>query len=74
MFAAQNFRCAACGSDIPRRTDGCWHTDHDHATGNVRGILCNGCNRAAGYLSDDPERCLLLAKYLEKARGKHASI
>lgn len=66
MFAAQGYACAACGSKVSGRKNGQWCTDHDHETGRVRGILCNGCNTAAGQLSDDPERCRLLAKYLEK--------
>jgi Autographiviridae endonuclease VII len=73
MFVVQECKCASCGQDTPGRKDGFWHTDHDHKTGKVRGILCNGCNRAAGYLSDDPERCRLLAKYLEKGSGSYAS-
>ena len=74
LFTAQGYACAVCGSLTSGRKNGQWCTDHDHVTGNVRGILCNGCNIAAGQLKDDPKRCLLLAKYLEKARGKHASI
>ena len=40
--------------------------DHDHATGRVRGFLCNGCNIAIGMVKEDPDRLRRLAEYLEK--------
>lgn len=70
MFEAQDRACASCGSPHSGRLNGQWCTDHDHTTGLVRGILCNGCNLAAGAMKDDPERCHLLAKYLERARKR----
>ena len=41
--------------------------DHCHATGQIRGILCNNCNRAAGLACDNPKILRALARYLEKA-------
>jgi hypothetical protein len=45
LLEFQNNRCAICGSEFliggPRKK---WSLDHDHATGLVRGILCNGKN------------------------------
>ncbi|WP_073927128.1 endonuclease VII domain-containing protein [Streptomyces sp. CB03911] len=38
--------------------------DHDHQTGKVRGLLCNSCNAALGFLRDRPEVALAAARYL----------
>lgn len=40
--------------------------DHDHESGDVRGLLCVNCNRAIGNLQDDPELLIKAAKYLKK--------
>lgn len=42
--------------------------DHNHSDGAVRGLLCNGCNTAAGLAQDNPEILQGLANYL-KDRG-----
>ena len=50
MFAAQGYSCAACGSPDPGGRY--WHTDHKGPLpcrlSDIRGILCLGCNHAAG--------------------------
>lgn len=59
----QGFACASCGDDAT----GVEYTlcvDHDHFTNEVRGLLCEGCNTAAGWLHDDPIRAERLAHYL----------
>lgn len=40
------------------------HIDHDHATGAVRGVLCNGCNTSLGFLKEDHGRIMGLVSYL----------
>ncbi len=67
MLAAQRGRCAICRSKDPRGA-GRWHIDHDHVTGQVRGLLCSNCNLALGYLGDDPEIIKAAARYVAKHR------
>lgn len=40
------------------------HVDHDHRTGEFRGLLCGPCNVALGISQEDPGRLLGLAEYL----------
>lgn len=51
IFKLQGACCACCGRTDPggRR----WHTDHDHHTGMIRGILCRMCNAVLGMLGDN---------------------
>lgn len=53
-FELQSRACACCGSADPKSKLG-WATDHDHQTGQFRGILCGACNKALGYLGNTPE-------------------
>lgn len=40
--------------------------DHDHETGEVRGLLCSRCNFALGYAQDSAEILRGLASYIEE--------
>lgn len=70
LLAAQDGRCAICGSpDWPGgRKTGSPHVDHGHGTNVVRGLLCGNCNTGLGYFGDDPARLRAAADYLERAR------
>lgn len=71
MFARQCFVCAACGTDQhgnPRIAgESGWCLDHDHGTGQLRGVLCWHCNVVLGYVRDCPRRLRALAAYLDNA-------
>lgn len=46
--------CAIClGDPTPTRQGHLFHVDHDHETGEVRGILCQACNHLLGWSRDD---------------------
>jgi hypothetical protein len=67
MLAAQNGGCAICaGVDTKRRLA----VDHDHATGVVRGILCENCNRGIGLFKDNPERLRRAVDYLVQSQRR----
>lgn len=61
MLAQQKGRCAVC-QEVPRRI--C--VDHDHETGDVRGLLCSSCNTALGLLKEDLLRISALADYIRE--------
>lgn len=73
MFAEQKGQCAICGrhdSECPRhnpRARGL-NVDHDHTTGEVRGLLCLQCNLAVGYIEKAGTTAVAVAAYLEGRR------
>lgn len=62
--------CEICGGDNGGRT---LMLDHCHDTGQIRGMLCRGCNHALGHFRDDLELMSKADFYLEaheyKIRG-----
>ena len=53
MLKQQGYKCKVCGishSDYGKNFD----VDHNHTNGNVRGLLCNSCNRLIARYNDDP--------------------
>lgn len=52
LVQMQHGRCACCGIDDPCTPLG-WSIDHDHSTGDLRGIVCNECNRLIAALGDN---------------------
>ena len=61
MFAEQGGKCWICRGGTSYKHLAC---DHDHKTGEVRGLLCANCNKVLGRFRDDPERFLKAADYL----------
>lgn len=65
ILESQNNGCSICGAQKSKSKDFLC-VDHDHTTGNVRGILCDNCNRGLGLFGDDPKNLLSAYYYLNK--------
>ena len=70
-LALQNGVCGICDSQFRNTRDE--HIDHDHVTGQVRGILCSGCNKALGNFKDSPEIILKAAEYIMRSWDKSSA-
>jgi hypothetical protein len=69
LEAEQGGGCAICGRKETRRRRGKavrLSVDHDHKTGQIRGLLCTTCNTALGLMNDDTKRLRRAAEYLDK--------
>lgn len=60
LLAIQGGGCAICA-----RAEAVLCVDHDHESGNRRGLLCGACNRALGLFHDEPAALRRAADYLE---------
>lgn len=63
LYESQGRRCAITGCRATGKSKRL-AVDHDHRTGEVRGLLCTPHNRVIGYNFDSPEAFDSLAEYL----------
>lgn len=71
MYADQNGLCAICRLPLVETKI---HVDHNHTTGEVRGLLCRLCNPGIGYFQDDPELLMRAAEYLQSKDAAQPSV
>jgi hypothetical protein len=74
MLDEQGGRCAICGTPSagPRAKGRRLHIDHDHGSGEVRGLLCTSCNTAIGMMDDSEDMLRAAILYLALWRGRNA--
>jgi hypothetical protein len=82
ILAAQNGRCAICGSTEPRATVNAGPSarfclDHDHRFSakdprGHRGLLCQPCNRGLAAFEDDVARMKKAIEYVHEHRTSTA--
>ena len=63
MVSSRAGRCDICNEESTLCLD------HDHVTGEVRGLLCRKCNRALGLLGDSIDGLATAVAYLEMTRA-----
>lgn len=73
MKKKQKNRCAICRRPERKinKTTGkaiSLSIDHNHATGQIRGLLCWSCNLVIGHMNDEPELLRKAIEYLETSK------
>ena len=66
MLENQGHKCAICNK--PESTGKALAIDHDHKTNEVRGLLCNKCNRGLGFFEDNEELLKQALKHLKTTK------
>lgn len=64
LLERQNHCCAVCSTHKSKFKKALC-VDHNHATGKARGLLCDNCNRALGYLKESEEIVHNLLNYIQ---------
>jgi hypothetical protein len=74
MRERQHGQCAICGTSEDKNTRGYrLFVDHDHKRGVIRNLLCGTCNSAIGFLNEDVDLLMKMAKYLDAFESIPAS-
>ncbi|WP_374580593.1 endonuclease VII domain-containing protein [Sphingomonas sp. J344] len=68
LLEAQGGVCAICSEPEQVKDGRSLAVDHDHSTGEVRGLLCQKCNTGLGKFRDSPDLLREAIKYLEGTR------
>jgi hypothetical protein len=73
LLVDQGGCCAICGAAERDQFKSVFHVDHCHKTGEVRGLLCRGCNHMLGVVSDDPTVLQRAIGYLTSRKSRRSS-
>lgn len=63
----QNNKCLICNIDEKDSRSNKLVVDHDHKTGEVRGLLCHNCNCGLGHFKDSTQFMENAIEYLKKS-------
>jgi len=65
LLFRQECHCAICKTDAPGRNKQHFSIDHNHLTGQIRGLLCHSCNTGLGLFYDKVQSLQNSINYLE---------
>ena len=68
LLKKQNDSCAVCGKHKSKEKRNLC-VDHDHKTGQIRGLLCFLCNHRVIGKQRDPELLFRASEYLRQGTG-----
>lgn len=66
LLIDQNNCCAICGTEHKKEQS--LHVDHNHNTGEVRGLLCHNCNFGIGHFQDDFNLLIKASEYIKSSK------
>jgi hypothetical protein len=67
LFKLQGGKCRICGKARKRRLS----VDHDHGTGEVRGLLCIRCNSLIGFCDESETTLVAAINYIRETKCHH---
>lgn len=66
LLIKQNGVCAICkNKKLSSKKNGRLCVDHNHESGEIRGLLCSNCNTALGLMKDDINSLKMAIEYLK---------
>lgn len=67
MLEIQSHKCVICAKKHnPTKNHGRLFVDHNHETGEIRGLLCGNCNSILGHAHDNIDVLYAAINYLAK--------
>lgn len=63
---SQEGKCQICGKTEMNYKNKVLCVDHNHSTGQIRGLLCGLCNSGLGKFLEDKQLFINAIKYIEK--------
>lgn len=72
LLTEQGGLCSICKGKNPKdsmKKGEYFSVDHDHSTGQIRGLLCGSCNVGLGHFGDDINRLQAAIDYLSRRKS-----
>jgi hypothetical protein len=65
MLQKQHRKCSICNKAYSKGKTN-FAVDHNHTTGQIRGLLCSNCNSGLGLFRESPKILLKAIRYIKK--------